>query len=180
MTGLNRSRKRSSCLGLVACTTKPRSIKVSTTGPCGTSMAMTTALAQPATERSQSPALPDQHHYAGILARGRSRRDRRERRPDASLIPRPPQQPRNRFLYHRTLPLLTTHGPSRRVAFPVLALDGATFYWASVVAKPARHMSDSGASSTGVYLVAPGGSACLVSLGQVPPRRHQGTGVYFR
>ena len=45
--GENRSRKRSSCLGLRECTTKPCSIRASTTGPCGTSMAtpMTSAAA---------------------------------------------------------------------------------------------------------------------------------------
>ena len=37
-----RSRKRSICFGLIAWTTKPRSIRDSTTGPCGTSMATKT------------------------------------------------------------------------------------------------------------------------------------------
>ena len=87
-----------------------------------------------------------------------------------------PNKLRSSFLHHRTFPLFTTHGPSRRVAFPVLALDGATSYWASVVANPPGHMSDSGASSTGVYLVAPAGSARLVSLGQGPTRRRRGYG----
>ena len=41
--GEKRSRKRSSCLGLMAWTQKPRSIRLSTTGPCGTSMATDTA-----------------------------------------------------------------------------------------------------------------------------------------
>ena len=41
--GDQRSRKRSSCLGLMAWIVKPRSIRVSTTGPCGTSMATPTS-----------------------------------------------------------------------------------------------------------------------------------------
>ena len=51
---LKRSRKRSSCLGLIACTAKPRSCKASTTGPCGTSIATATEPEEPATETSQS------------------------------------------------------------------------------------------------------------------------------
>ena len=61
---LNRSRKRSSCFGLIACTTKPRSIKVSTTGPCGTSIPTATVFAVSGTStaasrtRSARPAPP--------------------------------------------------------------------------------------------------------------------------
>jgi len=42
------------------------------------------------------------------------------------------------------------HGPSRRLPIPVLALKGATSYWASVVANLPRHTSYRGVSSTGV------------------------------
>ena len=51
---LKRSRKRSSCLGLIACTAKPRSSKASTTGPCGTSIATAMQPGSPATDPSQS------------------------------------------------------------------------------------------------------------------------------
>src|SRR5918994_4844767 len=51
---LKRSRRRSSCLGLMACTAKPRSSSTSTTGPCGTSIATATVLGRPATDTSQS------------------------------------------------------------------------------------------------------------------------------
>src|SRR5215210_3556656 len=51
---LMRSRSRSSCLGLIACTAKPRSSRASTTGPCGTSIATATAPGSPATDTSQS------------------------------------------------------------------------------------------------------------------------------
>ncbi len=52
-------------------------------------------------------------------------------------------------------------------AIPVLALEGATSYWASVVANPPGHMSVFGASKRGVSLVAPGGPARPVSLRRV-------------
>src|SRR5215831_18702989 len=44
---------------------------------------------------------------------------------------------------------LLSHEPPQRFAVPVLALTGATSYWASVVASPPGHMSDSGARGTG-------------------------------
>jgi len=49
-------------------------------------------------------------------------------------------------------------------AAPVLALEGATSYWASVVANPPGHTSNFGASSAGLNMVTPGGSARPVSL----------------
>src|SRR6516225_7483795 len=44
---------------------------------------------------------------------------------------------------------LLSHEPPQRFAVPVLALTGATSYWASVVASPPGHMSGSGARGTG-------------------------------
>jgi len=41
-------------------------------------------------------------------------------------------------------------------AVPVLALTGATSYWASVVANPPRHISAAGARGNGAWLVALG------------------------
>ena len=49
-----RSRNRSSCFGLIECTAKPRSIRLSTTGPRGVSIATPTAPASPANASSQS------------------------------------------------------------------------------------------------------------------------------
>src|SRR3954454_9247242 len=51
---LMRSRSRSSCLGLIAYTAKPRSRRASTTGPCGTSIATATEPGSPAADTSQS------------------------------------------------------------------------------------------------------------------------------
>ena len=51
---LKRSRKRSSCLGLMACMAKPRSSNASTTGPCRTSIAAATRPGSPATDTIQS------------------------------------------------------------------------------------------------------------------------------
>src|ERR1700733_8998874 len=45
--------------------------------------------------------------------------------------------------------LSLTHGPSRRLPSPALALKGATSYWASVVANPPGHMSRAGLQATG-------------------------------
>src|ERR1700689_2047517 len=69
--------------------------------------------------------------------------------------------------------LSLTHGPSRRLPSPALALKGATSYWASVVANPPGHMSRAGLQATGANLVAPGGSARPARLQQVPTRRCQ-------
>jgi hypothetical protein len=76
---LNRSRRRSSCFGLIACTAKPRSSNASTTGPCGTSIATATAPASPAIDTSQSqsadkPAPPCGNARSPTTAPPRSRR----------------------------------------------------------------------------------------------------------
>ena len=71
-------------------------------------------------------------------------------------------KPPHGLLCHRTAP--SSYGPSRRLPSPGPALDGATSYWASVVANPPGHWSKRGASSTGITLVAPGGPARPVSL----------------
>src|SRR5919199_4007246 len=60
------------------------------------------------------------------------------------------------------LPCHTSHHDG--LPIPVLALKGATSYWASAVANPSGHMSHLGARSTGWTVVAPDGSARLVSL----------------
>jgi hypothetical protein len=49
-------------------------------------------------------------------------------------------------------------------AVPVLALEGATSYWASVVANPPAHTSVFGASKRWANLVAPRGPARPVNL----------------
>jgi hypothetical protein len=60
----------------------------------------------------------------------------------------------------------------------VLALEGATSYWASVVANPPGHRSSRGASGTGISPVAPGEPARPIRLQQSPIRRPQGgTGI---
>ncbi len=58
-------------------------------------------------------------------------------------------------------------GPSRRLPIPVLALTGATSYWASVVANPPGHMSTLGAQGTSARMVAPCGLARADSLYRV-------------
>src|SRR3954469_5787372 len=61
-------------------------------------------------------------------------------------------------------------------ADPVRALEGATSYWASVVAGPPRHMSRSGAQGTNTMMVTLGRSARLVSLHQGRSDIADGTG----
>src|SRR4051794_16859649 len=71
---LMRSRSRSSCLGLIAYTAKPRSRRASTTGPCGTSIATATEPGSPAADhepiaqgRQARPAVrerPLAHNFA--------------------------------------------------------------------------------------------------------------------
>ena len=76
-----------------------------------------------------------------------------------------PDKPRKSLFSHRSLP--PSHGPSRRLPSLYLALEGATSYWASVVANPPGHMSVFGASKRGASLVAPGEPARPVSLRRV-------------
>ncbi len=65
-----RSRKRSSCFGLIEWTTKPRSIRLSTTGSRGTSIATPTATASPpAIDNSQVRHLREP--LAAVLERPR-------------------------------------------------------------------------------------------------------------
>src|SRR5918998_2479847 len=76
---LTRSRKRSSCLGLIACTAKPRSRRASTTGPCGTSIATATRPGSPAADTSQShraakPAPPCRNSRSPTTLPAASRR----------------------------------------------------------------------------------------------------------
>src|SRR6516165_11097819 len=52
---------------------------------------------------------------------------------------------------------LLSYEPPQRFAVPVLALTGATSYWASVVASPPGHMSGSGARGTGDLWQLPAG-----------------------
>src|SRR5215218_9590276 len=76
---LTRSRSRSSCLGLIACTAKPRSRRASTTGPCGTSIATATRPGSPAADTSQShraakPAPPCRNARSPTILPAASRR----------------------------------------------------------------------------------------------------------
>jgi len=71
-----------------------------------------------------------------------------------------------------------SHGPSRRPPSPVLALEGATSYRASVVANPPGHNSRAGFQATSANLVAPRWSARGVRLRQPPrPGARRGTGA---
>src|SRR3954454_12293277 len=60
------------------------------------------------------------------------------------------------------LPCYTSHHDG--LPIPVLALKGATSYWAFVVANSPGHMSQHGAQGTRWSVVAPGEPARLVSL----------------
>ena len=66
---VKRSRNRSSCLGLIACTRNPRSSNASTTGPCGTSIATAIASARAAV-RGEQPVtqLGDPHTIMRVAA----------------------------------------------------------------------------------------------------------------
>jgi hypothetical protein len=59
---------------------------------------------------------------------------------------------------------LVLYEPPRRLPEPVLALKGATSYWASVAANPPGHKSNAGARGTSALLVAPGRLARADSL----------------
>src|ERR687886_326731 len=56
------------------------------------------------------------------------------------------------------------HEPPQRWPIPVRALQGATSYWACIVANPLGHMSHDGARGTGGRLVAPNELTRLVTL----------------
>src|SRR3954470_10667659 len=64
-----------------------------------------------------------------------------------------------------------SHEPPRRWPVPVRALNGATSYWACVMANPSGHMSHHGAQGTVWTLVAPNELARLASLQPVATRR---------
>ena len=85
-------------------------------------------------------------------------------------------KPRKVLLGHRILP--TNARAATMPAVPVPGAQGATSYWASVVANPPGHMSNRGASSTGISLVAPAGPARPVRLRQCPIRRCEGYRYY--
>src|SRR3954452_21155650 len=63
------------------------------------------------------------------------------------------------------------HEPPRRWPIPVRALNGATSYWACVMANSSGHMSHHGAQGTVWTLVAPNELARLASLQPVATRR---------
>src|SRR3954452_14211982 len=63
------------------------------------------------------------------------------------------------------------HEPPRRWPIPVRALQGATSYWACVMANSSGHMSHHGAQGTEWTLVAPNELARLASLHPVATRR---------
>src|SRR4051812_20387029 len=62
------------------------------------------------------------------------------------------------------------HEPPRRLPEPVLALKGATSYWASVAANRPGHKSNAGARGTSAQMVAPGRLARADSLYRHRPR----------
>ena len=64
--GERRSRKRSSCFGLIEWTAKPRSIRLSTTGPRGVSIATPTATATPCA-KGQQPVRHLRQSSAAVL-----------------------------------------------------------------------------------------------------------------
>src|SRR4051795_9669735 len=63
------------------------------------------------------------------------------------------------------------HEPPRCWPIPVRALEGATSYWAGIVANSSGHMSHHGAHGTEWTLVAPDELARLASLQLVATRR---------
>src|SRR4051812_50187505 len=63
------------------------------------------------------------------------------------------------------------HEPPRCWPIPVRALEGATSYWAGIVANASGHMSHHGAHGTEWTLVAPDELARLASLHPVATRR---------
>src|SRR5215203_1813221 len=146
---LNRSRSRSSCFGLIACTAKPRSSRASTTGPCGTSIATATAPGSPATDTSQSqraakPAPSCRNARSPTTAPESSSRQ-------TWCFSDPQSTPANQRLASSVMVLALPCHTSHRdgLPIPVPALEGATSYWASVVANSPGHMSHHGARGTG-------------------------------
>ena len=136
-------------LGVVACTAKPRSSSASTTGPCGTSIAAATAPASPATDTSQSqsaarPAASCRNARSPTTAPAPSSRQ-------TWCFSEPQSTPANQRLASPVMALVLPCRTSHRdgLPVPVLALKGATSYWASAVANSPGHMSHLGARGTG-------------------------------
>ena len=118
---LTRSRRRSSCLGLIAYTAKPRSRRASTTGPCGTSMATATSPGRRRLTRASRRVPRGPHRHVRTPARPRPCPPHRAGRPGA--LPSPSRRRRTSGLSCQpwSCPLMS-HEPSRRLPEPVLAL----------------------------------------------------------
>src|SRR5271170_5146004 len=67
--------------------------------------------------------------------------------------------------------------PPRRLPEPVLALKGATSYWAFVVASLPGHRSNAGAQGTSARMVAPDRSVRTASLHRHLTAPHSDTGA---
>ena len=133
----------------MACTTNPRSIKVSTTGPCGTprSPPPPCPLLRTSTAASRK-GQPGPCRHAGNSRSPTMRPFCIDKtRPDVAPSPsRCLQTTQSSPLGHGNSPHECTSLP--RCLPSSTDAQGATSYWASVVANPLRHMSHHGAQGT--------------------------------
>src|SRR5215217_2053420 len=146
---LKRSRKRSSCLGLMAKTLKPRSSSASTTGPRGVSIAA-------AISAGSAPVFSTSHVHSSdnsappcVTSRSATHLPSASSRQTrcCALAQSTPTNQRTWSLIPFTSNGLRAYRDLSSI--PVLALEAQTSYWTSVAAVLPGHMSYGGARGTG-------------------------------
>src|SRR5215211_3497211 len=146
---LKRSRKRSSCLGLMAKTLKPRSSSASTTGPRGVSIAA-------AISAGSAPVFSTSHVHSSdnsappcVTSRSATHLPSASSRQTrcCALAQSTPTNQRTWSLIPFTSNRLRAYRDLSSI--PVLALEAQTSYWTSVAAVLPGHMSYGGARGTG-------------------------------
>jgi hypothetical protein len=145
----------------IAQTAKPRSSNASTTGPCGTSIA--TAPASPSRASTSRRVPRGLRRCQQMLTLPQSPRGCRAGRPSAAASPSRRRRTSILFPQPWSCPPVS-HGPPRRLAESVPALEGATSYWACVLANLPGHRSSAGAPGTSARMVAPGRPTRTASL----------------
>src|SRR5215211_6164234 len=146
---LKRSRKRSSCLGLMAKTLKPRSSSASTTGPCGVSIATAISAGRAAVFSTSHVHISDNSAPPCVTLRSATHLPSASSRQTrcCALAQSTPTNQRTWSLIPFTSNGLRAYRDLSSI--PVLALEAQTSYWTSVAAVLPGHMSYGGARGTG-------------------------------
>src|SRR5215217_1862421 len=173
---LKRSRKRSSCLGLMAKTLKPRSSSASTTGPRGVSIAA-------AISAGSAPVFSTSHVHSSdnsappcVTSRSATHLPSASSRQTrcCALAQSTPTNQRTWSLIPFTSNRLRAYRDLSSI--PVLALEAQTSYWTSVAAVLPGHMSYGGAHGTGGHWSLPADRPVASLQADWLPNAMKGTG----